>query len=116
MISIRGDVSRRPSETSLSQCNRSRYQRRWLPPDPAHFEEHSDSVIDRIFAEIKEYGSSSPDFTGRRRRSLLEAGFARGLRLDVIWTCRKDEMEKLHFDVRGFNVIDWKEPTDFAKG
>jgi len=33
----------------------------------------------------------------------------------VFFTCRKDDMEKLHFDIRQYNCIEWKEdkPEEF---
>ena len=74
------------------------------------FQEHSDSVIDRIIAEIKEARFVVADFTGHRGGVYFEAGFARGLGLNVIWTCKDDHLEDLHFDVKGFNVIVWKTP------
>jgi hypothetical protein len=43
-----------------------------------------------------------------------EAGYARGLGLTVIPTCRKDEINKLHFDVRQYNCIDWENPAELA--
>ena len=70
--------------------------------------EHCDSVIDQIIAEITESRFVVADFTGHRNGVYFEAGFARGLGLNVIWTCHKDDMEKLHFDVKGLNVIVWK--------
>ena len=48
------------------------------------------------------------DFTGRRGGVYFEAGFALGLDLPVTWTCRKDDMQGLHFDIRQYNTIDWE--------
>ena len=78
-------------------------------------QEHSESVIDRIFAEIKESRFVVADFTGQRGGVYFEAGFARGLGLNVIWTCREDHFRGIHFDVQGFNVIVWKNPTDLRE-
>ena len=78
-------------------------------------QEHSDSVIDRIIAEIKEARFDVADFTGQRGGGYFEAGFARGLGLNVIWTCKDDHLDQLHFDVRGFNVIVWKSPKDLRE-
>jgi hypothetical protein len=78
-------------------------------------EEHSDSVIDRIFAEIKEARFVVADFTGHRMGVYFAAAFARGLGLDVIWTCNADEFGKRHFDVHGFNMIVWTTPTDLRE-
>lgn len=47
------------------------------------------------------------DFTGHRGGVYYEAGFAQGLGLDVIWTCRSDHVEELHFDIRQYNCITW---------
>ena len=37
----------------------------------------------------------------------FEAGFAWGFNLPVIWTCRDDYFDQLHFDIRQFNCIKW---------
>jgi hypothetical protein len=34
---------------------------------------------------------------------------ATGLGLPVIWLCRKDELEKVHFDARQYNFIVWED-------
>lgn len=78
-------------------------------------QEHSESVIDRIVAEIREARFVVADFTGNRGGVYFEAGFARGLGLDVIWTCKEDHFKEVHFDVRGFNVIVWKMATDLRE-
>ena len=78
-------------------------------------QEHSDSVIDRIIAEIKEARFVIADFTGHRGGVYFEAGFARGLGLNVIWTCKNDHLDQLHFDIRGFNVIVWTSPADLRE-
>jgi hypothetical protein len=33
-----------------------------------------------------------------------------GLGLPVFWTCRQDDLDKLHFDIRQYNCIDWADP------
>ena len=78
-------------------------------------EEHADSVIDRIIAEIKEARFIVADFTGNRGGVYFEAGFARGLGLNVIWTCKKEHFKDVHFDVQGFNVIAWKTPGELKE-
>lgn len=69
--------------------------------------EHNNKIDDEIIAQIRRSRFVVADFTGHRAGVYYEAGFAQGLRLEVIWTCRKDEIEKLHFDVRQYNCIDW---------
>jgi hypothetical protein len=38
-----------------------------------------------------------------------------GLSLPVFWTCRKDDLLKLHCDVRQYNCIDWTDVADLAQ-
>lgn len=77
--------------------------------------EHVGKIDDEIIAQIRKSRFIVADFTGHRAGVYFEAGFALGLNLPVIWTCRKDEIAKLHFDIRQFNCIDWVEPDDLAR-
>ena len=38
-----------------------------------------------------------------------EAGFSHGLGKDVIWTCHKDLIDHIHFDLRQYACIPWEE-------
>lgn len=77
--------------------------------------EHNDRIDDRILAEIRRSGLLIADFTGGRAGVYFEAGFAMGLGIPVIWCCRADQMDKLHFDTRQYNHILWDEPSDLAE-
>lgn len=70
--------------------------------------EYNDKICDQIIAEIRKSKFLIADYTGNRGGVYFEAGFALGLGLPVIWTCRKDELEKLHFDVNHYNFIVWE--------
>ena len=76
--------------------------------------EHTNRIDDEIIAQIRAASFIVADFTGHRGGVYFEAGFALGLNLPVIWTCRKDDMASLHFDIRQFNTIDWKTPEELA--
>jgi hypothetical protein len=69
--------------------------------------EHVNRIDDEIIVQIKAASFVVADFTGHRAGVYFEAGFAMGLALPVIWTCRKDHMGDLHFDVRQYNCIEW---------
>jgi predicted RNA-binding Zn-ribbon protein involved in translation (DUF1610 family) len=71
--------------------------------------EHNDKIDDEIIAQIKKSRFVLADFTGHRGGVYFEAGFAKGLGLEVIWTCKEDDIENLHFDIRQFNCILWDE-------
>ena len=74
--------------------------------------EHIDKIDDRIIAEIRRSKFLIADLTEQRGGVYYEAGFAMGLGLPVIWTCRDDQLSEVHFDVRQYNCIFWKSPDD----
>lgn len=73
---------------------------------------HNGKIDDRIVAEIRRSGLVVADFTGNRGGVYFEAGLAQGLGIPVIWTCRQDGIDALHFDTRQFNHILWEHPSD----
>ena len=72
--------------------------------------EHNERIDDRIIAEIRSSGLLVADFTGHRGSVYFEAGFAMGLGIPVIWTCREDEVDGLQFDTRQYNHVLWDTP------
>lgn len=70
--------------------------------------EHNDKIDDLIIAEIRRSGLVVADFTGHRQSVYFEAGFAYGLGVPVIWTCRADWIDEAHFDTRQYNHIVWE--------
>ncbi len=79
--------------------------------------EHNEKICDRIAHEIKQSRFIIADFSGQRPGVYYEAGYAQGLGLPVIWTCKKDEVEsnQLHFDTRQYNFIAWETVEDLKK-
>ena len=73
--------------------------------------EHANKIDDEIIAEIRRSRFVVADFThgkindkglskkkrGARGGVYYEAGFAHGLGIEVIFTCRKDQINDLHF-------------------
>ena len=76
---------------------------------------HNENIIFKIIAEIRSSQFLVADFTGQNRGVYLEAGFAMGLGRPVIWTCRKDDFGKTHFDIKQFNHILWEAPEDLRE-
>ncbi|MAU60930.1 MAG: hypothetical protein CMI62_09415 [Parvibaculum sp.] len=74
---------------------------------------HNNKIDDEIIAEIRRSRFLVADFThgeaGMRGGVYYEAGFARGLGMEVISTCRADLLaeNKIHFDTRQYNHIGW---------
>jgi hypothetical protein len=71
--------------------------------------EHNGKIDDEIVAAIRSARFLVADFTGHRGGVYYEAGFAHGLGLPVIFTCREDAIDGLHFDVRQYNTILWRD-------
>lgn len=90
-------------------------------------EEYLDKVDDKIIAEIRRSRFIVADFTykdieeienckdkeelkkvGARGSVYYEAGFAEGQNIPVIFTCKADLIEKVHFDTRQYPHILWE--------
>ena len=99
--------------------------------------EHLNDINDEIISAIRRSRFMVCDLTGYRGGVYFEAGFARGLGLDVIYTCRKDWLETdllrnkegdqievlydaggkeiqikkegIHFNIEHINRIEWEE-------
>lgn len=70
---------------------------------------HNEKIDDEIIAQIRKSRFVLADFTGHRGGVYYEAGYAKGLGLEVIWTCREDQIADLHFDIRQYNCILWSQ-------
>lgn len=75
----------------------------------------NDKICDKILAEIRRSRFLIADVTGHRQGVYFEAGFAMGLGLPVIWTCREDQIEECHFDTRQYNHITWKDADELRQ-
>jgi nucleoside 2-deoxyribosyltransferase len=71
-------------------------------------EEFNDGIVDRVIAEINESRFLVADLTAHRNGVYFEAGYAKGLGLEVIWACREDHARDTHFDAKHLNQIRWK--------
>lgn len=72
-------------------------------------------IDDALIAMLKVSKAVIADFTGQRQAVYYEAGYAMGLGIPVIWTCRKDEEKELSFDTRQYPHILWQDEEDLYK-
>lgn len=81
--------------------------------------EHNNKIDDEIIAEIRRSRFVVADFTSEpdkpRGGVYFEAGFALGLNRPVIWTCRSDIINQIHFDTRQFNHIVWSDAEELRQ-
>jgi nucleoside 2-deoxyribosyltransferase len=71
--------------------------------------EHIENIVDKIISEIRTSKFIIVDLTGDRGGVYFEAGFAYGLNLPVIYTCKEDSLENVHFDLKQQNMILWND-------
>jgi len=80
----------------------------------------ANKLDDDIIAEIGRSRFLVSDMThgedGARGSVYFEAGFADGLGIPIIYTCRRDLVSKVHFDTRQYAHIVWETPDDLRKG
>ena len=81
----------------------------------ADSEDHNDFIMDVVLGSIRMAPFVVADFTGNRNGVYLEAGFARGLGIPVIHTCREDHFDDAHFDIQQINTIQWKTQEDLKE-
>ncbi|MBI4547696.1 MAG: hypothetical protein HY707_06945 [Ignavibacteriae bacterium] len=74
--------------------------------------ERNEKICDVIISEIRRSKFLVADFTLHRQGVYFEAGMMLGLGRPVIYTCRKDELDKAHFDTRQYNHISWETPEE----
>lgn len=71
--------------------------------------EHNNDINDEIISEIRKSRFLIADFTGIRGGVYFEAGYAKGIGIPVIWTCKKADFDntdtKPHFDIEHYNFI-----------
>ncbi len=76
-------------------------------------------IDDEIIAEIRRSRFLVADFThgteGARGGVYFEAGFAFGLGIPVIYTCRDDAIGEVHFDTRQYHHTMWSRPEDLRR-
>ena len=78
-------------------------------------EEYNEKIDDRIISGIRQSGLLVADFTQHKHGVYFEAGFAMGLGIPVIWTCKDTDIEKAHFDTRQYNHVTWSNPEELKE-
>jgi hypothetical protein len=79
--------------------------------------EHINRIDDEIISLLRKARFCIADLTEQNQGVYFEAGFALGISIPVIWTCRKDDLASVHFDNRQYNTLTWdpKELNQFEE-
>jgi len=84
-------------------------------PRRIDYKEYNDDVMAEVIAEIRASRFLIADLTGARNGVYFEAGFAKGLGLPVIFTCREKDIKEAHFDVSHYNMVLWNDVSELRK-
>lgn len=76
---------------------------------------HLGRIDMKIIDDIRTSRFVVADFSDQRPGVYFEAGYALALGRPVVWSIRKDEVEKLHFDTRQFSHIVWTDAIDLKE-
>ncbi len=98
---------------ALIECG---YEPPFRVDDPEHEKraaepDYQAKIDDRILAEIRRARFVVADMSGARPAVYYEAGFAQGLNIPIIWSCRAASATKdMCFDTRQIGHIIWENP------
>ena len=76
---------------------------------------HNDKIDSKIFEIINKSRFVIADFTHQRNGVYYEAGYAKGIGLPVVQTCRSDDFNNLHFDIKTINTIKYANVAELKK-
>lgn len=77
--------------------------------------EHNNDINDEIIASIRQSKFVIADFTGQRGGVYFEAGYAKGLGLEVLWLCKESDFKNVHFDTSHYAFIRWNDSDSLKK-
>lgn len=75
-------------------------------------EEHNDGIMDKVISQIKKSRFVIAELSYQKTGVYYEAGFAKGIGLDVIHVVSKADFDNCHFDVKHLNLIVWLDLID----
>lgn len=74
--------------------------------------QHNNNIVLEIINKIKSCKFLVCDLSLPNNGAYFEAGLAYGLGRQVIFTCKKNSMDTIHFDVKQFNIVSYNNLTD----
>lgn len=111
------DVLKDSRDTIQSVVNSLGYKSRIVNREP-----HNEFIDLKIYELIRESRFVVADLTCNRQSVYYEVGFAHGLGLEVILTCRKDhfadkndESKRVHFDINHRNILTWENTAELSE-
>jgi hypothetical protein len=85
----------------------------WQPYRPENDDTHDKPITDTIVAKIRASGLFIADVTEDRPNVYWELGFAMGLGIPFVITCRRDAT--VHFDIHAYPRLEWHSDADLEQ-
>lgn len=76
---------------------------------------HDEKISDKIISEIKSSRILIADLTHHSQNVYYEIGYAMGMGIPVILTCKKGFMEKVAFDISQYPVFEWEDKDELKE-
>ena len=73
---------------------------------------HSDNIYNMMIEKIHSCKFLVADLTSQNTGVYLEAGYARGLGKNVIFTCKEADFKNVHFDIKQVQIVIWKDKEE----
>lgn len=77
--------------------------------------EHLNRIDDEILSRLRSSKFLIVDLSRQNPGAYFEAGFMLGLGRPVIWVCSKEDLDKVHFDARQYNIIDYDDAGELQR-
>jgi len=69
---------------------------------------HDEKISDKIISELKSSKILIADLTHHSQNVYYEIGYAMGMGIPIILTCKKDFMQNVAFDISQYPVFEWE--------
>ncbi len=73
---------------------------------------HNDNIVNKMIDEIATCRFLIADLTSQNNGVYYEAGYAKALGKTVIFSCKKDDFDNVHFDIRQTQIVVWDDVDD----
>ncbi len=73
---------------------------------------HNENIFNTMLKEIRACKFLVADFTHQNEGVYFEAGYTRALGKTVIHTCKKDDFDNIHFDIKQTQFVIWENEED----
>lgn len=109
---IKDNVIHKERIAVIRRCVNEAIRKSGYIPITIDAKEHNNNIVEEIYYEIKNAAFVISDLSAHRGGVYYEAGYAKGLGKEVIFSCHESYFKDIHFDVKQINTISWNEADE----